>query len=107
MTLNNPLIASQVETCSACPEQYEGRLLDGRLFYFHFRGGRASLSVGWTPSEVFGHKHVSEQVTDDGLQGVFDDQEQRDATFDRLLERWLRENDPYLRSSSVQSPNQP
>ncbi len=36
-------VVSETQTCLACPTQYEGRLSDGRGFYFRYRHGVASL----------------------------------------------------------------
>lgn len=35
-----------VQTCSACPSQWEGLLDDGQYFYARFRGGHGTFSVG-------------------------------------------------------------
>jgi hypothetical protein len=35
-------------TCEACPTQYEGRLPDGRIYYFRYRSGHAWLGLGET-----------------------------------------------------------
>lgn len=35
-------------TCIACPTQYEGRLPDGRVYYFRYRSGKAWLGLGET-----------------------------------------------------------
>ncbi|MEU2699546.1 hypothetical protein [Micromonospora aurantiaca (nom. illeg.)] len=32
--IGHPLVAESWQSCGACPEQYEGRLTDGRHFYF-------------------------------------------------------------------------
>ena len=52
--INHPAIVEQEQTCSACPTQYEGRLADGRWFYFRYRHGRAILgfSTGDDPQLV-------------------------------------------------------
>lgn len=42
------MVADHRRTCSACPTQYEGTLVDGRTFYFRFRFARATLGVGAT-----------------------------------------------------------
>ena len=39
------LVDTDKQTCSACPTQWEGRLKDGREFYFRYRHGYASLEL--------------------------------------------------------------
>lgn len=38
-------IARIVQTCEACPSQWEGYLTDGRAFYVRFRYGHLRMSV--------------------------------------------------------------
>ena len=38
-------IARIVQTCEACPSQWEGFFDDGRAFYIHFRWGHLRMSV--------------------------------------------------------------
>jgi hypothetical protein len=82
--VRNPQINTSTQTCFACPEQYEGQLVDGRRFYFRYRNGWASLAVGG--DDVSGRQDVGMAVGD-GLQGIFDSPEQRDQVFAELLER--------------------
>lgn len=42
------LVADYRLTCPSIPTQYEGTLTDGRIFYFHYRFGRAELGFGQT-----------------------------------------------------------
>lgn len=83
MTINHPAIATQEETCFACPEMHEGVLRGGRRFRLRYRNGVASLSV-WPVDEDAEPIVVSVEVGD-ALQGIFDGQAQRDATFARLF----------------------
>jgi hypothetical protein len=48
------LVVEDEQTCYACPTQWEGRLTDGRYFYFRYRGGWASLALGDSAGEVAG-----------------------------------------------------
>lgn len=86
MSVQHPLVASSVQTCYGCPDQYEGKLIDGRWFYFRYRHGWASLAVSDDYNEVVGRSDVGVAVGD-GLQGVFEDAEQRDRIFAELLTR--------------------
>ena len=80
----------------ACPEQHEGVLTTGEHFYFRYRHGWASLTLGDRPG-VYGPPtryvnspgFIAEQGMEvgDGLQGIFDDDEQRNSTFSTLLDR--------------------
>lgn len=52
--LDHPAIRTARMTCSACPEQWEGELHDGRFFYFRYRFGRATLALGANRQDVSG-----------------------------------------------------
>lgn len=41
-------ITELVQTCGACPSQWEGTLDDGRVVYIRYRFGRLSWGVGAT-----------------------------------------------------------
>lgn len=85
--LDDPRIAESALTCSACPEQYEGQLRDGRFFYFRYRWGRVRLGVGGTSSDAIrGTDGVQLEAVGDALQGIFDSPEQRDALFTAMLD---------------------
>lgn len=102
--LAHPLIREQKRTCLACPEQYEGTLQDGRFFYFRYRFGTARLSVGltqdnaiWAGSPYRRHhpqpaysKYAVLEIGDD-LQGIFDNNEQRDQVFAKLMQQIMGE----------------
>lgn len=45
-------IVEQRTTCCAAPVQIEGRLDDGRFFYFRSRHAATTLSLGATPDEA-------------------------------------------------------
>ncbi len=56
-----------VETCSACPSQWEGSLEDGRTLYIRYRHGYLSIRLSPEPTndvmkavggeEIFGTEH--------------------------------------------------
>ncbi len=80
--LLDPRIAESTQTCGACPEQYEGTLVDGREFYFRYRYGMATLGVG---ENRFTDKLRYVEHGDD-LQGAFEDDAAREAVLARLLD---------------------
>lgn len=91
-------ISSERMTCTACPEQWEGELRGGLNFYFRYRHGHVTLGIGGTVSEAITAASQEDGWTGagrshgDGLQGVFDSEEDRDEVFtsmlDGLLARW-------------------
>lgn len=90
MTDLHPDVAEYRQTCAACPEQYEGRLTDGRWFYFRVRWGKARLAIGDTLDEVLGREHVI-TTFGDPMQGQFEEEGQREAVFAELLADWRYE----------------
>jgi len=80
----NPLIASYVRTCEACPEQYEGTLTDGRSFYFSYSRGEVFLGIGRTLDEAIREQGVRAAL-DKPADGMFDSEKQRDEMFAELL----------------------
>jgi len=40
-----------VQTCYACPSQWEGKLDDGRMFYIRYRWSEGSVEVSPTPTD--------------------------------------------------------
>lgn len=89
MTKYEDLVATDKQTCGACPTQWEGRLKDGRDFYFRYRWGVAYLGVSGTGSPVFAERTPdgvsAAQVVGDGYDGSMDTATYR-ATFMRLYE---------------------
>lgn len=80
-----PVVTDAHQTCFACPDQWEGELVDGTQFYFRYRHGVASLStssghLGWEDDP----NRVSVDHGDD-MQGVFASDEDRVRVFTRLL----------------------
>jgi hypothetical protein len=85
--IDHPLIATQQHTCIACPDQWEGTLIDGQRFYFRYRGGIASLGVtgdGTDPAEDPGEVCMEHG---EPLQGSFDSDDERSQVFAELLRR--------------------
>lgn len=80
-----PNVATATQTCYACPEQYEGTLTDGQHWYFRFRHGVASLSVG--------EERRQADVGRDG-QGIFGEDETLRKTFGDLLGQHLGRERP-------------
>jgi hypothetical protein len=39
-------VETLTQTCTACPSQWEGRLVDGRPIYIRFRHGELSIRIG-------------------------------------------------------------
>ena len=67
-------------TCSACPVQAEGKLKDGRWWYFRYRWGRWTFSTGddsGVMSAVAGKVFRTEQVSD-GLDGWMEQEKAED-----------------------------
>lgn len=67
---------SRVRTTPACPTQYEGKMPDGRVYYFRYRSGVARLGLGRTNEEAvadaMGRRGI---VLGDGLDGVCSEDE--------------------------------
>lgn len=80
----NPLVASYVKTCEACPEQYEGTLCDGRSFYFSYSRGEVFLGIARTLDEAVREPGTRAKI-DKPADGMFDSEEQRDQMFATLL----------------------
>lgn len=84
--LMHPSISRAVMTCVACPEQYEGELVDGRAFYFRLRHGRAWLGAGVDQEHAADDAMVRPPVPyGDSLTGAFESAEDRAAVFETLL----------------------
>lgn len=86
--LADPRIANHYMTSYACPEQYDGELTTGEFFYFRYRHGYAALYLKWGevpygPDSADAYTGMS---VGDSLQGIFENDEQRNATFKKLLD---------------------
>ncbi len=88
LTLGHPAILSERMTCGACPEQWEGVLVNGVHFYFRYRFGRAQLGVGTTPDNAAEYAMMHQGVVvSDSLSGMFTDQAVRVRVFAELFGR--------------------
>lgn len=82
-------IAWERQTCIACPTQWEGELRDGRMFYFRYRHGYASLGVGGTVDQAVDDPETVGMGLGQSLDGFLDDVEYRRVR-DQLLSAYLR-----------------
>jgi len=77
-----------VETCGACPEQYDA-MLDGKCVgYLRLRWGWFTVTCPYV-----GGKVVYEKQTGDGLAGMFEDDEQRKKQLKKAkkaIKKWIR-----------------
>lgn len=89
-----PFVLTAEQTCSACPEQWEGDLVAGLRFYFRYRWGVASLGVGPDEGSAVCDPHEVRTSYGHKLAGVFEDAHVRDWVFWQLLRDRLR--DPSL-----------
>ena len=72
--MSNYNIKEIEHSCYACPSQWEGILVDGRMFYIRYRCGFLSFKVSSTPTDdvyaaVVGENIYGEQIGED-LDGV-------------------------------------
>jgi hypothetical protein len=61
-----------VETCSACPAQWEGSLDDGRAIYIRYRFGYLSIRVSPDPTDDIMKAVETEEVFGTDYGGVWD-----------------------------------
>ena len=87
--IDHSLIAVQEQTSYACPDQWQGTLIGGQHFYFRYRSGWASLGLGATPHAAVADPAEVGVGHGDGLQGVFESDDDRSAVFAKLLARRL------------------
>lgn len=78
------LVAGYTQTCMACPAQWEGRLVDGRFFYFRYRSGHAALRIGDTREEAIEDSWGTSLQIGDQLDGSMDEDEFKH----RLVQLW-------------------
>lgn len=74
-TAYDALVESDEQTCPSVPTQWEGKLRDGRTFYFRYRWGHASLRASATDSP-FDALPVSVKLGDD-FDGTMNDETYR------------------------------
>ena len=68
-----------VQTCYACPSQWEGNLEDGRMFYVRYRWGGLTIELSNGPtdniSELFNDgKLIHSETLGDGFDGVLEEE---------------------------------
>lgn len=76
-------IASLVQTCGACPSQWEGRTDDNRSIYVRYRWGHLSITVGSKGGDITDAvmgQSVFEVDYGDGLDGVLEYEELKELT---------------------------
>lgn len=55
-------IESLKRTCIACPAQWEGKLVDGRMFYIRYRWGYLSVRISDNPTNQVGNAVRGEEI---------------------------------------------
>lgn len=84
MYLDHYAIDAYEQTSFACPEMYEGSLLNGRRFRLRYRHGSASLTV-WVDGEYHENTALRAAIeVGDSMRGVFDSKAERNQTFAEL-----------------------
>lgn len=51
MKLSDLVIEELIQTCGACPSQWEASLKDGRMLYIRYRWGCLSVRISLNPTE--------------------------------------------------------
>lgn len=86
-TIGHPAVATEIQTCGACPEQWDGTLVDGRHFYYRLRHGSARLGLGDNPAAAVADAFARSAVINvPGPGGLFESAADRRATFGALLQ---------------------
>lgn len=67
-------IKNLVQTCSACPSQWEAETLNGQAVYIRYRYGYLTMGIGKTIGEAVRHNAVG-MAAGDGLDGVIGETE--------------------------------
>lgn len=88
--MNDPRVTTWTKTCSWAPEQYEGRLATGEVFYFRLKYGYASLGIGADLDAAIDDSHEWSWQSADRHMHEFPDEVTRDEVFTQLLDRRLR-----------------
>ena len=84
--LLHPSVAEQHRTSTACPDLWEGKMDDGRFFYFRYRHGTARLGFGGSVDEAVTDSWNRQIDYGHPLDGIFESHEERQQVFGRLLE---------------------
>jgi len=80
-----PLVEHVEQTCAEAPEQYEGKLIDGSVFYFRYRWGLASVGIGPDIAAAVDDSSNHEYPIGAMFDGCWRDEQQRDSVFCFLL----------------------
>ena len=83
-----PEVDSATHSSFACPEVWEGRLTDGRYFYFRYRHGVASLALSRLSVDDAAVQPRKQMDHGDSLRGIFEYSSDRELVFRRLLTEW-------------------
>ena len=83
-----PEIDSATQISFACPEVWDGRLKDGRYFYFRYRHGVVRLGLSRVSVEDAAGGPRKSMVHGDSLRGIFEYSSDRELVFRRLLTEW-------------------
>jgi hypothetical protein len=75
-TTCRPQVVGLVQTCEACPSQWEGRTADGRFVYIRYRWGLLTAGIGATRVEAIEDEFFSEHL-EGGLDGAMSVAEMR------------------------------
>ena len=82
------VIKTKIQTCDACPSQWEETLEDGRMFYIRYRWGYLSVRVSEKPTEYLTDAVRGEEVygkqMGDGLDGSLSWDEIPQEALDKL-----------------------
>lgn len=69
-------VKSLTKTCDACPAQWEGETIDGRMVYVRYRWGYLSVCVSPGPTtdvmDAVGGEEIFGAQLGDGLDGCLD-----------------------------------
>lgn len=94
MITNLPQVQDAVQTCGACPDQWEGHLIDGSPFYFRLRHGWARLDVrdfdapkDVDPNTPHGWTGCGPEMEAPHSDGIWESEEECHAVFLELLAR--------------------
>jgi hypothetical protein len=77
--LYNEVVDEAEQTGYGCPTQWEGKLKDGRSFYFRYRGGTATLGIGANIDEAIGDAKESWLAYGDALDGILEESAFKDV----------------------------
>lgn len=71
------VLASLEKTTYACPTQYEGKLVDGRVVYMRYRWGKLSVRVAGQEADLFTSKDtvIYCETIGEEMAGVLDNEE--------------------------------